>query len=281
MTLGRYVTADMSSVVKSYYDANPEREWARLEQHRTEFAVTMRAFSDYLPAQPATLLDIGGGPGRYSIALARMGYAVTLLDLSSVELDFARAKAKEEGVELADYVRANALDLSALSPASYDAVLLMGPLYHLLSEDERRRAILEARRLLRDEGLLFAALITRYAPIRFAAKFEPDLLLNGQPSAQEMLQHGENRPPHDQEGYFTEAYFAHPSEVKPLMESCGFATLDLIGCEGVVARIEDRINELDGELWEAWVDLNYRVGKDPCLYGASEHLLYVGRKVID
>jgi SAM-dependent methyltransferase len=236
----------------------------------------MRALADYLPAPPARLLDIGGGPGRYAIALAGRGYDVTLLDLSAAELEYARSKAEEAGVELEGYLRANALDLGGLAPESYDAVLLMGPLYHLLSEEERRRSLLEARRVLKPGGPIFAAFITRYAPLRFAAKVEPDLLLTGYPPAEELLAHGMSRPPEG--GYFTQAYFTHPSEIEPLLESCGFAKLDLVGCEGLVARVEEKVNELDGELWEAWVDLNYRVGKDPCLYGASEHLLYVGRR---
>jgi S-adenosylmethionine-dependent methyltransferase len=266
----------MPSIVESYYDDSAEREWARLERHRTEFAVTLRALGDHLPAAPATVLDIGGGPGRYSIALAQMGYAVTLLDLSSRTLEFARGKAAEAGAELAGYVHGDALDLSTVPDESYDAVLLMGPLYHLLEEDDRRRAVREARRVLKTGGPLFAAFITRYAPIRYAAKHEPDLLLRGNPSAQELLETGVHRP--KGEGSFTEAYFAHPGEIAPLMEGCGFRTLGMVGCEGVVSRIEDQVNELTGDMWEAWVDLNYNAGKDPYLYGAAEHLLYIGKK---
>ena len=118
------------SIVESYYDDSAEREWARLERHRTEFAVTMRALAEHLPAPPAAVLDVGGGPGRYAIALAAMGYSVTLLDLSSESLEFARGKAAEAGVELAGYLHVDARDLSAIPAESYDAVLLMGPLGH-------------------------------------------------------------------------------------------------------------------------------------------------------
>jgi hypothetical protein len=83
---------------------------------------------------------------------------------------------------------------------------------------------------------------------------------------------------HDQGEGSWGAYFAHPDEILPLMEDSGLRTLLLMGCEGVVASHEDRINELDGEAWEAWVDLNYELGQEPTLYGASDHLLYVGQK---
>ena len=90
--------------IEQFYDGAVQREWERLDRHRMEFAITLRALADHLPPPPATILDIGGGPGRYSIALAQRGYTVTLLDLSQVQLDWARAKAAEAGVALADYV---------------------------------------------------------------------------------------------------------------------------------------------------------------------------------
>lgn len=118
--------------IEQFYDDAAPREWERLERHRMEFAITRRALADHLPPPPATILDIGGGPGRYAIALAQQGYTVTLLDLSQVQLDWARGKAVEASVELADYVHGNALDLGRFPAASFDAALLMGPLYHLL-----------------------------------------------------------------------------------------------------------------------------------------------------
>ncbi len=62
------------------------------------------------------------------------------------------------------------------------------------------------------------------------------------------------------------------------MENGGCKTLDLVGCEGITSMIEEKINELSGEAFEFWADLNYRLGRNPSLHGAAEHLLYVGRK---
>jgi S-adenosylmethionine-dependent methyltransferase len=62
------------------------------------------------------------------------------------------------------------------------------------------------------------------------------------------------------------------------MEAAGFATLALIGCEGLVAGHEEKVNALQGEAWQRWVDLNYRLGQEPSLHGAADHLLYIGRK---
>jgi S-adenosylmethionine-dependent methyltransferase len=260
--------------VEQMYDADSEREWQRLERHRTEFAVTLRALAEYLPPASAKILDIGGGPGRYAIELTRQGYEVSLLDLSQNNLALAGQKAVSAGVKIAQTVHGNALDLSAFATESFDAVLMFGPLYHLLQVPERLQAVREARRVLRSNGRLLVAFVTRFAPFRDAAANYPDWFTNNTAYAEQILRTGV----HDLGQGFVNAYFAHPTEICPFMESAGVQTLNLIGCEGVVSAIEEKINQLTDEEFELWVDLNYRLGQEPSLYGAAEHLLYVGEK---
>jgi len=88
----------------------------------------MKDLREFLPEAPRRLLDIGGGPGRYSIALARLGYSVTLFDLSQGCLELAQQKSKELGVELSATVRGNALSLRDFAEETFDVALLMGPL---------------------------------------------------------------------------------------------------------------------------------------------------------
>lgn len=263
--------------VEQLYDNDPQREWAREARHRTEFAITRRVLADYLPAAPATIADLGGGPGRYAIPLAQQGYAVTLVDLSQGNLALAQEKAAEAGVELAAVVHANVLALPSLPEGKYDAVLLMGPLYHLLELAERETAVAIAHKRLQPGGLIFAAFITRYAAFRdMVSGGYPDWISQYPERAQQLLETGRN--PAGPGSGFPNSYFAHPDEIKPLMETAGFQTLALVGCEGIVAGHEDHINQLEGELWQKWVDLNYQFAHEPSLYGASDHLLYVGRK---
>ena len=260
-------------VVRHYYNENAEHEWARLETDRVEFAITMRALEEYLPPAPRRALDIGGGPGRYSIELARRGYAVTLADFSASELAIARTRADEAGVEL-QIAECDARDLSQFSDKSFDAVLMMGPLYHLLDAADRAKAIAEAMRVLVPGGRYFAAYITRTAVLRFWAKYDPMRVASDRARYHDHLHTGEVR---DNFG-FTDVYLAHPTEITPAMEAAGFTTLDLIGCEGVISMIRENVNELTGDAWDTWIDLNYTLAKDPSNHGTSEHLLYVGAK---
>jgi S-adenosylmethionine-dependent methyltransferase len=111
----------------------------------------------------------GKDSGRYAISLSHDGYGVTLLDLSQACLAFARERAAEAEVTLAGYIHGSAVELRQLMSNAYDTVLLMGPLYHLLTPEERQSALREAVRVLSPGGILAA----RYAPIRDAAAADP------------------------------------------------------------------------------------------------------------
>ncbi len=263
------------NIVEEYYDSYTQNEWERLERHRTEFAVTLKALRHFLPPPPASVLDVGGGPGRYSLALAKLGYQVTLVDLSNANLQFAGQRCREAGLTLAGMHQGNAIDLSFLPNGSYDVVLMMGPLYHLVSLRGRMQALLEARRVLHECGALAATFITRFAPFRDAiAKNTMREYHENAEHARKLWETGITRP----DGPFPNAYFVFPEEVYLMMDSAGFDPLALVGVEGVVAGHEEWVNTLRGEEWEFWVDWNYRLGLEPSLLGASNHLLYIGTK---
>ena len=267
--------------IEAFYDRNAQNEWDRLDRHRTELALTLKALKEYMPPPPVDVLDIGGGPGRYSIALSERGYRATLLDLSQNCLEFAREKAQRSGVALAGYKHGTALDLSSFANGTFGAVLIMGPLYHLLDEDRRLQALREARRVLKPNGLMFASIITRYAPFRWAARNEPEWLERGK----RLLKTGVWRPsldgiPTQGRVGFTDSYFAQPSEARDLMMREKFELLDIVAAEGIISMIEDKVNELQGQLFDDWVETNYRLGKDPAIHGSAEHLLYICRKPI-
>jgi S-adenosylmethionine-dependent methyltransferase len=262
------------STVENYYDENAQDEWERLERHKVEFHTTLRALTEFLPPPSARLVDIGGGPGRYAVTLAGHGYRVTLVDLSSSSLELAKQKAAEAHVKLDAFIHANALDLAAIPAASFDAALLMGPLYHLHRPEQRRTALEQARRLLKPGGLVFATFITRFAGFRDAAVHGYTFVLDHPAYSEKLLDTGI----HDNGEGFTDAYFVHPDEVIPLGESAGFTTLRLMGCEGILAGHEEYVNSLSGADHDFWLEFNYRMAQEACLLGASDHLLYIGRK---
>jgi S-adenosylmethionine-dependent methyltransferase len=263
--------------VRRYYDRIPKHEWERADRHRTEFAITWKVLESYLPRPPARILDCGGGPGRYAILLSQLGYRVTLFDLSPENLAFARRQAQAAAVNLQAYDLGDAGDLGLYAASSFDAILLMGPLYHLLEMQDRQRALHEALRVLRPGGLLFAAFINRYAGHLHAACRDPLLPLRETRVSEAILRTGKLAPRDDQPESFV-AYMAHPSEVSPLLWSSGFEHLETLNLEGLVGSYESQVNALQGEAWDVWLAINWQAAHDPNLFAASQHLLAVGRR---
>lgn len=270
--------SDIESYVARYYDKNAENEWSRLERHPTEYAVTLRALQAYLPPAPAHILDCGGGPGRYALELTRQGYSVTLFDLAAGNLALAEQKAAEAGLALAALAQGNALDLTRFADDAFDAVLLMGPLYHLLERNERTQALCEATRVLKPGGVLFAAFLAPYAAHRDAAiRYPEEPLLNS--ALYEEIERSGRLLPRSPDATAFSAYFAQPAEVQTLCRAAGLEMLTLLGVEGHVGINETGgVNSLSGPAWEWWVEANWRVAADPAIHGAVEHLLAVARK---
>jgi S-adenosylmethionine-dependent methyltransferase len=267
--------ADPFAEVAAYYDRQVDREWYRLARHRIEYGVTLRALRDTLPAR-ARVLDVGGGPGRYAVALAAVGHDVTLLDISPRMLERARDHAADRKVRLTALIEGSATDLSRFDNGSFDAVLLLGPLYHLPGEADRSRALRECRRVLAPAGTLAAAFITRYGPLRRLARTDPRLLIREAEAYEALLEFGVLPEPPGEN--LPHAYYARPGEVAPLLQSAGFDVPRLLAAEGILDGVEERVCALQGPAWDAWADLNYDLADDPGLLGASAHLLAITRR---
>jgi len=267
---------DFSNFIAQYYDGRVDDEWERMDRHRTEYALTSRALAECLPPPPVHILDCGSGPGRYAIELARQGYRVTVFDLSGENLRRARRKAEEAGVELHGYVQGNAINLSQFQDEAFDAVLLMGPLYHLLDQSERLLALQESQRVLKSGGPLLAAFIGRYSGHMDAAGRNPQVVIEQQDVSERLLASGKLYNPQQPGGFI--AYMAHPAEIQPLVQQAELELERLINLEGLVAGNESQINDLSEPCWQTWAEINARVSEDPCLLGAANHLLAVARK---
>ena len=153
---------DDISDIQSYYDNAVDRETARLEKHQLERDITWRYLEKYLPATGA-VLDIGAGAGAYTLELARRGYSVTAVDLSPKLLEVCQQRVLDEGLGgKVTFAVADARDLSDVKGDSFNAVLLMGPLYHLVLEEDRKTALKEVFNRLKPEGVIFSAFISRY-----------------------------------------------------------------------------------------------------------------------
>ena len=263
-----------NEVVRKYYDADPAREWERMSRHPFEFEINMRFLKRYLlPGQ--RVLDVGGGPGRYSMALAALGCDVTLVDLSTENVRFAQEKARDLGLPLRAFA-ADARNLSCVEGEMFDHVLCMGPLYHLLGESDRASAVDECLSHLQPGGTFAAAYIALVSGIIYMGREAPEMLTDPNELAPlEAFFHNESWGGQG----FTQAFFIDPGEVLPFMERFPLEKLHFLASEPIVCAFEDRILACGSEATAAWMDLAEKICEQERFQHFTEHLLYIGRRV--
>jgi len=273
------------STVRKYYDAIAEREWKRLTRHayhRLEYIVTLHFLEKYLPPS-GVVLDAGGGPGRYSIELARRDYEVVLFDLSPKCLELAKLKIARAhvGDKVKRIVEGSITDLSAFGDEEFDAVLCLGPFSHLVERYDSEKAASEIVRVAKDGAPLFIGAIGLYGVLRSVLQRLQHELTD--PSHEEMFTagvHRWHRDSHKGIRGFPDAIFWHPKDLKELFERQEVKTLEMATCEGLSSHLQGPTNRLyrDKAKWARWKELILKTCADPVLLGMGEHFWYVGRK---
>ncbi|MEJ2203905.1 MAG: class I SAM-dependent methyltransferase [Gemmatimonadota bacterium] len=269
----------LDPAIEVFYAQYPEegrlsQGWFQIEAERTRLLV-----SRYCPPPPAVWLDVGGGAGAHAFWLASLGYQVHLVDPVDRLVQAAKERSLSASDPLASAEVGDARNL-AFPDASVDCILMLGPLYHLTTRADRDRALDEAARVLRSDGLLFAAGITRWASLfdglthdyladpTFVAVMEGD------------VETGQHRNPNRQPQYFTTAYFHTPEEFCMELAASGLELEGVFGLEGPAPLLAD--------FDERWADLRTRtdllraaelIESEPSLLGLSPHILGVCRKL--
>jgi SAM-dependent methyltransferase len=271
------VAPEFDPAIAAHYQHDPERDrletWARLEGIRTR-----ELLSRFLPATPAVVLDIGGARGAYALPLAQEGYEVHLIDPYMPHVEAATtASAAQADTPLASVAVGDARELP-FADASADAVLLLGPLYHLPAADDRARALAEAVRVLRSGGVLLAAGISRFAStfdgVRSGLIADPTFegIVEGD------LRDGVHRNP-DPDGrpeWFTLSYFHLPEKLRDEFCTAGLEDVQVLAIEGP-GSFQNLGTLLDDPTSRtAVLRAIRRVETEPTLMGASAHLMAIG-----
>lgn len=262
---------------------NEGREQNRLSSGagQLELFRTQELLQRFLPPSPAVILDVGGGAGVYSFWLAALGYTVHLVDAMPLHIEQARQEMRVPGnPTLESLVVGDARRLD-FADGSVDAVLLMGPLYHLTAREDRLLALREAYRVLRPGGVICAVGISRFASaldgLARGFLLDPEF----EKIVAQGLESGQHRNPNNRPRYFTTAFFHHPDELKSEVSEVGFGNVILLGIEGPAwmtphfAEFWDKNDKREVMLYTIRA-----VETEPSLLGASAHLLTVGQKLL-
>jgi ubiquinone/menaquinone biosynthesis C-methylase UbiE len=261
--------------IEEHYLRGKESERLSGERGELEQLRTQAILAHNLPPAPAEVFDVGGAAGIHAFPLAKQGYQVHLIDPVELHLEQARSYAATSGVALRSITRGDARRLNIPS-GSADAVLLLGPLYHLVEYSDRRQALREARRLLKPHGVLFAAAISRFASLidGLSSGFFRDVEFRRIVAAD--LASGQHRNPMNHPAYFTTAYFHRPEDLAAEVHDAGFGDVRILAVEGPAWSAALFLEAWDDPAQrQSLMEFLMMIEREPSVQGASAHIMAV------
>ena len=245
------------------YDIFNEDARLRSKSGRVEFLTTVKYIEKYL--KPGMkILDIGAGTGAYSFYFAEKGYEVSALELADNNIAVFKSKMKpEHKIKL---TQGNAIDLSCYPDNYFDIVLMFGPLYHLHSEEDRQKAIAEAKRVSKKDAVLFFAFIGNDMVFITELGYDENYIKTGD---------------YDRKTFKMDDFpfvFHTVEGCRNILKNGGIKIMHEVASDGVSELIAERINKLDDEDYKTYLRYHFYCCEKPEMLGRSSHLLFAGRK---
>ena len=256
--------------IEEFYNARDEDARLTSKHGSVEYLTTMKYIRESIAGvdDPA-ILEVGAGTGRYSVTLAKEGYRVTAVELVAHNLDIL--KSKLDGTERITPILGNALDLSFLSDGAFDLTMLLGPMYHLYTKEDKLRALREAVRVTKPGGRILVAYCMNEATV---------------------IQYvfGMNKLREVMDGLLLTPEWhckSEPKEVFELARTEDIAELDaeipvkrlkLVATDGASNYKREFIDEMDDETFDKWMEFHFSTCERQDLVGASNHTLDILEK---
>ncbi|WEM43842.1 class I SAM-dependent methyltransferase [Photobacterium sp. DA100] len=264
----------MQEEYMNYY-ANFDEEKRLLCQNitRIEFDTTLSVLEPYINSA-SHLTELGAATGRYSLHYAQQGMHVTAVELVPELVEQLNSNAKSQYLDLAVY-EANATNVSFIENATQDIVLILGPLYHIQSRSDREAVLKEANRILKPNGVVAIAYISRFFVAGLLAKMSKSLV--SPEVLSELNESGLVTSP-DVDPFFRTGYFAKPLEIEDLAVQAGFSVESHIATDGYVRFIGQEVNQLNEQQYQAWFKYHLSTCFEQSLLGSSNHGLVIAKK---
>jgi ubiquinone/menaquinone biosynthesis C-methylase UbiE len=273
--------------VRRYYSDMRREEWRRLARnpyHQLEFDTTMHFFKEYSPRK-GLVLDAGGGPGRYTLELARLGYDVVLLDLTPELLDIARDQIRKARVaeRVKQVLQGSIDDLSMFDDNTFDAVICLGALSHVVDEKDREKAIDELVRVAKKNAPIFVSVIGRLAILVCGLVHWPeDMEIDG--LYRKLYDTGDycgGPGLHARGRSFAPCHLYLREELESSFKKRGLKVLNMVGLQGLATRHEKETNRLFKKYpkgWKSWQELHLVTCTHPSMVDTSQHFMIICRK---
>ncbi len=255
-------------ILNNFYNEDCAEDTRLESQHgQVEFLTTIKYIEEYL--KPETkILEIGAGTGRYSLYYANKGYDVTAIEYVQHNVDILKSKIKDNMNIVAE--QGDAVDLSRFENNTFDVTLVLGPLYHLYEDKDINKAIEEAIRVTKKDGIIAIAYLTSDS-IMIDWSLMGDHLINGYPNDFDDNFKMTRYP----QGVFAPFYI---SEFKNIMSKFNVELLHNVATDGFTHHVKDKIDSLSKEEFEVWMRYHLSTCEREELQGYSNHMLYICKK---
>ena len=248
-----------------YNNYDEDNRLTKDNSHKIEYIITKHYIDKYLK-QNDKILEVGAGTGAYSIHYAELGFDVTAIEFVNHNLDILKKKITKNMKIKAE--QGDAIDLSRFKDNTFDMTLVFGPLYHLYDDIDIRKAIKEAIRVTKKEGIIAFSYITSDGVM---ADWGVDHLIDGYPNDFDKDFKLVRYP----EGVFAPFYI---SEMKKIMSEYNTVLLHNVATDGISYLLSDKINNMTEEEFKVWINYQLSVCEREDLQGYSCHMLYICKK---
>lgn len=249
--------------LEEYYNKFNEEKRLDSRHGQVEFRISMKYIQEAIKNSSADpkILDIGAGTGRYSVALANEGYDVTAVEL--VKYNLGILKKKNSSVKA---LQGNAMNLKKLNSHSFDITLLFGPMYHLFGMKDKKKALLEAKRVTKPGGILLVAYcMNEYGVITYGFK-ERHIL--------ECMEQNRFTDTFQTKSQTEHLYdYMRLEDINSLNEACGLTRIKILSPDGPANYMRSYLNQLSEEEFELFIQYQMAVCERSDLIGAGAHTL--------
>lgn len=254
--------------VADFYNQYDEDSRLTRRNGQVEYLTTNKYIHEFLK-HGDKIIELGAGTGAYSIPLAKEGYDVTAIELVEHNLDILKAKITKN-MNIKAY-QGNALDLSRFADESFDITLMLGPMYHLFTKEDKVKCLLEAKRITKKDGYLFVAYCMNEGTIIsyvFAGNGLEDVL------SKDLLTedwHCKSEPKEIFE-------LVRIEDINEYNEEAGLSRIKIVATDGASRYMKEYLNKMDDKTFEKWIDYHLHICERMDLIGATHHSLDILKK---
>lgn len=263
----------MNHIIETYANYKEEDRLESSKARRVEYLTTMKALKEVIPTH-SKILDSAAGTGIYAFELAKAGHLVTALDLTPRHVDRMKEDLKNYEFDMAIGLN-DATDLSAYADESFDVVLCMGPLYHLVDPVMREKCLDEHLRVLKTSGLLVLSYISRYSVFSYVALSHSKYI--NEDLSKKLLETGIIKHD-DPDSFWTDCYFATPEEMEHACLQRSVKVIDHLASDGIAPFVKEKIDNFSDADFDIWCAHHYAICRERSILGTSNHGLIMGIK---